>query len=298
MIPDRKIESMLPLYIDSHAHLDFYNSKDLAEIVQKMRTAQTMAISIGTQSEDWKKIADIASKAPEVVAGYTVGIHPSKVKENWREEIRKLEEFLESYLLSNNSPTGIVGVGECGLDYYRLNEAPNGLNNKNNATDTVKYQKAAFEAQLSIVKNLHSSKNLSIKNLPVIIHSRGAGAFADIVHMIDKSGNDWSKFVFHCFSEGPAEIRDINARGARGSFTGIITFKNGEQMRQAMLAQGPEKIMIETDAPFLSPEPFRGQPNDPSRVGLVAKKAAELLGMSVESLGQLVLKNTKEFFGI
>lgn len=260
--------------IDSHAHLDFYTLQERPAVLQGMREANTQAISIGTESKNWQKIADIAAENPDVMAGYTVGLHPGHVGENWREEIAVLEEFLQK-----NKPTGI---GECGLDYFRLKETPN-------AVDVVAWQKAAFDAQLDIIKQ---------NNLPVVIHARGEGAYVDILTAIERSGNDWRRFVFHCFSEGAKEIRELNARGARGSFTGIITFKNGQQMREALLAQPPELLMVETDAPFLAPEPLRGKQNTPANVHLVGKKAAELLGVEADSLLPQIFKTTIDFWGL
>ena len=90
-----------------------------------------------------------------------------------------------------------------------------------------------------------------------MIHSRGA--FSECVAAIDASGVDWSRIVFHCFSEGEAEIRELARRGGRGSFTGILTYKNAESVRAAAKAQGLGRLMIETDAPFLAPVPHRGK---------------------------------------
>jgi TatD DNase family protein len=268
--------SVAPQFIDSHAHLDFYKPEERAGVFERMRIAKTAAISIGTQSKDWDEISSIVASAPDCVLGFTVGVHPSEVKENWREEINALETFLSK----NNA--NVVGVGECGLDFFRLEK-------EKNATDIVKWQRAAFEAQLSII---------SQTKLPVVIHSRGAGAFKEIIETIERAKVDWRRFVFHCFSEGPNEVKWLNERGARASFTGIITFKNGQQMRDAMLVQPIELTMIETDSPFLSPEPFRGGQNDPSRVGLVAKKTAELLRIKEEELFPMLIENTKSFFGV
>lgn len=259
-------------YIDSHAHMDMYTPVERTAVLAAMREAGVGVVSIGTEACNWQTIADIAKENTDVVAGMTAGLHPGHVKENWKEELAVMEKFL-----SAQKP---IGIGECGLDYFRLHETPN-------AREVVAWQKAAFERQLEIVKQTQ---------LPVVIHSRGEGAFKDIVEIIEKSNVEWTRFVFHCFSEGAKEIRELNARGARGSFTGIITFKNGQQMREALLAQPTELLMVETDAPFLAPEPHRGQQNNPALVPLVAKKAAELLNTSAETLSAQMLKTTKEFF--
>jgi TatD DNase family protein len=240
-----------------------------------MRDANTSAITIGTQPEDWDLIKDIAAQNPAQVR-YTVGIHPTEVKENYREQIAALEKHL-----SQNNPL-MVGIGEIGLDYFKMEEDPR-------LPEIRKRQRECFEAQLSILKSVH---------LPCCIHARSSLAYRECVEMIDRSGLDWSKFVFHCFSEGPDEVRELNARGGRASFTGIITFKNGQKMRDALLAQSPDKLMFETDAPFLSPEPHRGKVNEPSRASLVGAKAAELLKLPFEELSQKAFQNTLDFYAI
>lgn len=90
----------------------------------------------------------------------------------------------------------------------------------------------------------------------------------------------------------------LNSRGGRASFTGIITYKNAEQMRESMLAQGLSKIMFETDCPYLAPVPMRGKPNEPSYIPFIARKSAELFGISVEEIAEISTKNAREFFGI
>ncbi len=267
--------SLAPQFIDVHAHLDFCKPEELVAVLERMRAERVAAISAGTHSGDWTVISEIAQAHPDEVLGITAALHPIETKENWRDELAALEKFL-----SAGHP--VVGIGECGLDFFHLRELPN-------ARELATLQREAFAAQLSII---------GASGLPAQIHSRGEGAFREILAMVDRSGVDWTKISFHCFAEGPDEIRELNARGARASFTGIITFKNGQKARDALLAQSPERLMLETDSPFLSPEPFRGQTNDSSRVGLVYKKAAALFGMEDEALRQKIQKNVAEFFGL
>jgi TatD DNase family protein len=149
------------------------------------------------------------------------------------------------------------------------------------------WQKAAFTEQLSIAKRL---------GCPVVIHSRGA--FVECVDLIDASGVDWRKIVFHCFTEGPLEIAELMKRGGYGSFTGVITYKNADNVRAAALAQGIERLMIETDAPYLTPAPHRGKPNEPAYLRHTAEFCAELFGVSYEKLAEITTANARHFYGL
>jgi len=131
---------------------------------------------------------------------------------------------------------------------------------------------------------------------PVVVHSRGA--FAECVAMIDASGVDWRRVVFHCFTEGAAEIGELNRRGGVGSFTGILTYKTAEGVRSAALAQGLARFMLETDAPYLTPMPHRGKPNEPAFVRHTAEFAAGLFGVSPAELARISAGNARSFLGI
>jgi TatD DNase family protein len=131
----------------------------------------------------------------------------------------------------------------------------------------------------------------------VVVHSRGA--FAECVAQIDASGVDWRKVVFHCFTEGETEILELKRRGGVGSFTGILTYKTAENVRQAARAQGLERFMLETDAPYLTPMPHRGKPNEPAFVRHTAEYAAsEVFGVPFDELAAISTANAKRFFGL
>ena len=136
-------------------------------------------------------------------------------------------------------------------------------------------QRAAFAAGLQLARRLA---------VPVVVHSRGA--FAECVAMIDASGVDWSRVVFHCFSEGAGEMETLRQRGGRGSFTGIITYKNAEAVRAAAQAQGLARLMIETDAPYLAPAPHRGKPNEPAFVRHTAEFCAGAVRRQLRGAGR------------
>ncbi len=171
-------------------------------------------------------------------------------------------------------------MGECGLDRFHLPKEPG------EAGRILGLQKAAFDAQLSIAKRL---------GCPVVIHSRGA--FRECVEMIDASGVDWNRVVFHCFSEGESEIRELVDRGGRGSFTGILTYKNADSVRAAARAQGLGRLMVETDAPFLAPAPLRGKPNESAFLRLTAEYAAGMFGVTLDELAAATTATAREFYG-
>ncbi|MES1167137.1 MAG: TatD family hydrolase, partial [Pseudomonadota bacterium] len=142
-------------------------------------------------------------------------------------------------------------------------------------------------AQLVLAKRL---------GCPVVIHSRGA--FRECVEMIDASEIDWARVVFHCFTEGVEEIGELTRRGGFGSFTGIITYKNADAIRAAAKAQGLSRLMIETDAPYLTPVPQRGKPNEPAFLRHTAEyAAAEVFGVGYDELAAVTTANARKFFG-
>jgi TatD DNase family protein len=116
--------------------------------------------------------------------------------------------------------------------------------------------------------------------------------------MIDASGVDWTRVVFHCFSEGAAEMNELLKRGAYGSFTGVLTYKNAENVREAAKAQGLARLMLETDAPYLTPVPHRGKPNEPAFMRHTADYTATMFGVSGEELAEATTKTARAFFGI
>jgi TatD DNase family protein len=117
------------------------------------------------------------------------------------------------------------------------------------------------------------------------------------VDAIDASGVDWNRVVFHCFSEGEAEMLELARRGGRASFTGILTYKNADAVRAAAKAQGLARLMIETDAPFLAPVPHRGKPNEPAYLRHTAEFAAGLFGVGLDELAGATTATARAFYG-
>jgi TatD DNase family protein len=273
--------------IDTHTHLDsFARQGTLTGALQRASTAGVeAAITIGTDVDDWALYRDLAtaSMGPGVTpvtspqVHYTAGLHPCSVDADWETRVAQLENFW-------TAPGALrpVALGETGLDRFHLPKDDAAA-----AERIIGWQKAAFAVQLDLVKKL---------NCPIVVHSRGA--FAESVALIDASGVDWSRVVFHCFTEGPAEMAELTRRGGFGSFTGIITYKTAENVRVAAKAQGLNRLMIETDAPYLTPMPHRGKPNEVSYLRHTAEYCADLFQVGYEDFAARTTANAKRFFGI
>lgn len=261
--------------IDSHCHLEkFAKSGALAELLKRADAAGvSQIITVGTDASDWSLYRDLSKAYPERIF-YTVGIHPCSVDAEWRSQA----QAISSFFIPPHLP---VALGEIGLDYFHLPKDPG------EAVALVELQKQAFAFQLDIAFQL---------DCPVVIHSRHA--FSDCVKMIDASGVDWSRVVFHCFAEGPDSMRQILERGGYGSFTGIITYKSAEDVRQAALKQGLDRLMLETDCPYLTPVPHRGKPNEPGYLQHTAAFTANLFGVIEKDLAERTSLRTRTFFGI
>ena len=278
--------------VDTHTHLESFVRRGLLpDTLAGAKAAGVDAmITIGTAPEDWNLYRDLAREHPGVVH-YAVGLHPCSVDGEWEKAVAQIEDFWggaqASSLTSENAgrmPALLrpVALGECGLDRFHLPKDPV------EAEKLLAWQRAAFQAQLGIAKRLRC---------PVVVHSRGA--FRECVEMIDASGMDWNRVVFHCFTEGQADIVELMARGGHGSFTGILTYKNATAVRAAARAQGVERFMVETDAPYLTPLPHRGKPNEPAFVRHTAEfAAAEIFGVSYEELAAATTATARRFFGL
>ena len=263
--------------IDTHTHLEsFVRLGTLPGALARAREAGLEAmITIGTSPEDWVPYRELARTHPGTV-NYSAGLHPCAVDAGWEAAQAQVAGFW-----SDAGPRP-VALGEIGLDRFHLPKDPAA------AEKVFGWQCGAFAAGLALAKQL---------GCPVVVHSRGA--FAECVAMIDASGVDWSRVVFHCFTEGEAEMAELVKRGGFGSFTGILTYKTAGSVRAAALAQGLARLMIETDAPYLTPLPHRGKPNEPAYLRHTAEFAArEVFGVSDAELAAVTTANARRFFGL
>jgi len=278
--------------LDTHTHLEtFARRGDLPGILTRARAAGLEAmVTIGTDTDDWSLYRDLARDHAGFVH-YTAGLHPCSVGEDWAGRTAQLEAFwgrasrpdepFSPAAHPEDSPYP-VALGEIGLDRFHLPK-----DNPAEAEKILGWQKAAFAEQLGLAKKL---------GCPIVVHSRGA--FAECVEMIDASGVAWGRVVFHCFTEGPAEMAELTKRGGYGSFTGIITYKTADAIRAAALSQGLDRLMIETDAPYLTPMPHRGKPNEPAYLKHTAEFCAGVFGVSYERLAEVTTANARRFFGL
>ncbi|PTY07568.1 TatD family deoxyribonuclease [Opitutaceae bacterium EW11] len=267
----------MPL-IDTHTHLEGFARKgQLVPILERARAADVAAmVTIGTSPDDWGLYREIAHQNPGLVH-YAVGLHPCSVDERWVGAVAQVEAFWTD--LATPKP---VALGEIGLDRFHLPK-----DDPAKAELLFRWQRDAFNQGLAIAKRL---------GCPVVVHSRGA--FDECVEMIDESGVDWTKVVFHCFTESEPQMRELMRRGGYGSFTGVLTYKNAENVRVAAKLQGLDRFMLETDAPYLTPMPHRGKPNEPAFVRHTAEFAAGVFGLPYEELARISTANARRFFGI
>ena len=285
--------------IDTHTHLESFARKGvLAPTLERAREAGIEAmITIGTSPDDWALYRAIAEENRGFVH-FTVGLHPCAVDAEWESAVAQIEAFWPGrsgerqqaevrsapavVSLTLAATIGPVALGECGLDRFHLPK------DEAKAAEIFAWQRAAFDAQLAIARRL---------GCVIVVHSRGA--FRECVEQIDASGVDWTKVVFHCFTENEAEIAELNRRGGIGSFTGILTYKTAENIRAAARAQGVERFILETDAPYLTPMPHRGKPNEPAYVRHTAEFAAKMVfETTYDDLVARSTANARRFFGL
>ena len=259
--------------IDSHCHLKSFKDKgELEPMLERAAAAGVQHfITVGTSPADWVSYREMhAAYAGKI--DYPVGVPPCYVDADWEAAVSQISTFFMP-------PHAPVAFGEIGLDYFHLPKDPV------QAGETILLQEAAFRQQLMLASEL---------DCPVIIHSREA--FDESVQLIDESGIDWRRIVYHCFTYGAEEIAQINQRGGRASFTGITTYKSANKVREALRQQGIERLMLETDCPYLSPEPHRGKPNEPAYLTHIAERCAQALAMEAPELAARSSQNTRDFF--
>ncbi|MCC5790058.1 MAG: TatD family hydrolase [Opitutales bacterium] len=260
--------------IDSHTHLEsFHQRGEIPEILERAReNAVGEMVTVGTDPDDW----DLYRSLAEQYAGqvhYTVGLHPCHVEADWEEALAKLPYFFTG---AGKKP---VALGETGLDRFHLPKEAE------EAEKIFAWQKAAFERQIEWALEW---------GMPLVVHSRGA--FGECLELLRTKGMTPEKTVFHCFSDGPEEMRALAAWGGRASFTGIFSYKSAENVRQAAAEQGWDQIMLETDAPYLAPVPHRGKRNEPGWVCHVAEAVAKYSGEPLETIAARSTAVTRRFY--
>jgi TatD DNase family protein len=260
------------MFTDSHCHLTFPElTHSLTDIRIAMTQAQvSRALCICTTLEEFADVHTLATRFDNFWA--TVGVHPDN--EGVREPL--LEDLVERGRLPR-----VVAVGETGLDYYRLGDRSHA---------DMHWQRERFRTHIRAARELRK---------PLVIHTRSASA--DTLAILEEEGEDGSANsaggVFHCFTESHEVAKRALDLGFYISFSGILTFKTAQDLRDIATWVPMDRLLIETDSPYLAPVPHRGRTNNPSYVPLVAKQLAELRSCSTEAIGEVTSRNFSNLFG-
>lgn len=261
-------------FIDSHCHLDMLpawveglppeeHDRDIDAAIARAKAAGVRWIlNPGVTWDDFPRVRAIAERYENVFIA--AGIHPHDA-ESWSEgAMPRLAELA--------AHPRVVAIGECGLDYYYDN-APR------------EKQQRAFREQIRVAKQL---------DLPLIVHTRDAEA--DTMRILEEEGA--TRAVFHCFTGSRELALAALERGYYLSFSGVVTFKKAESLRELAREVPDDRFLIETDAPYLAPPPYRGKRNEPAYVVKIAETLAEVRQAPVEAIAENATRNTIRFFGL
>lgn len=266
---------MTPFFYDTHAHLGYPDfQQELPAVIDRARAAGiSKIISIGTDEDSSRKALRMAEAYPDVFAA--VGWHPSDAQEA-PEDIRPLLRELATH-------PKVVALGETGLDYYRLP----GKGNPAAAAEDDSYkakQLSLFQQHLEVAAEC---------GLNVVIHQREC--FEETLRALTPFASK-VRGVFHCFANDTLAMQRVLALGSLVSFTGILTFKNGQNIRDTLAQTPMDGFMLETDSPFLAPVPYRGKRCEPAYVKEISETAAQVKGCSLAELSQATCRTAERFF--
>jgi len=266
------------MYIDSHCHLDFAELRTLLpDVLAAMQQAQVgAALCISTTMETFPNVLELAQQHPQLWA--TVGVHPDN---------EGVHEPTVAELLAGAQQPRVVGIGETGLDYYRLGER---------SVADMAWQRERFRVHIRAARRC---------GLPLVIHTRAAAD--DTLAILKEEGGfvpgadptpelPPARGVFHCFTESAELAQAVLELGFYISFSGIITFRNAAELRQVVSLVPLERCLIETDSPYLAPTPHRGKLNTPAYVPHVAQQLAATKGLSLPQVAQATTANFLRLF--
>lgn len=245
------------MWVDTHCHLQL-DGRDPIALLDAAPSVDWV-VTPGVDVESSMAALDLARRDGRVVA--TAGLHPHEA-EKWPAQRDAIEAMLPS----------VAAVGETGLDYYR------------NLSDPAE-QRVAFEEHLDLAAE---------HGLPVIVHCRDA--FADVFDLLESAALG-PKAVLHCWTGGPKWTKRFKLLQPTFSFAGPIAFANGDTVRRGAANVDPVDAMVETDTPYLAPPPHRGQPNQPSNVGINGRALAEVWGLEVDEVAALTTRRATQVFG-
>jgi TatD DNase family protein len=253
-----------PRFIDTHCHLTFpqFQATLPAVLEHADRAGVQRMITIGTDLDDSRRCVALIGECTNVSCA--VGVHPHEAASSTPQQLEQLEELARQ--------PRVVAIGETGLDYHYKFSPP-------------RTQQAAFREQLGLAERI---------GLPVVVHCRDA--FADTLALLEEFPAV-RRVVFHCFTGDLAQAREVIARGWMLSLTGIVTFPNAHELRAVARLTPAEQLMLETDSPYLSPEPVRNvRPNEPAHVVHIARCVAEVRDEALCDLARITTANAVAFF--
>ena len=252
------------MFIDSHCHIDFPDFAEGVEpLLENMRAAQVShALCVSVNLENWPRILALAEAHPNLYA--SVGVHPDhdEGREPTVEELTDLARHPK-----------VVAIGETGLDYYRLNK------------DEADWQRERFRTHIRAARRAGK---------PLIVHTRNAAE--DTLAILAEEGAAECGGVMHCFTESQAVADAALAMGFYISFSGIVTFKSAKDLKEVARQVPADRLLIETDSPYLAPVPHRGKRNQPAYVPHVAAEIAALRGLSADQVGRASSENFFRLF--
>ncbi len=253
------------MLIETHAHLYFDQfDEDREQVIQRAEEAGVKRIiNIAVDLETSRQCIELAENYEGLFA--TIGIHPN--------DSTKLDSSSLSELGELSRHQKVVAIGEIGMDFY-WDRCP------------AEVQERAFREQIGLAKEV---------GLPIVIHNREASR--EIVHVLKSEGTDGLSGVFHCFSDDKKAAEEVLDLGFHISFTGNLTFKKSRLPEVAEMVP-LDKLLLETDCPFLSPEPKRGRRNEPAHVVYIAQKLAEIKKVTFEEITEITTSNAKRLFGL
>lgn len=252
------------MLVDSHCHLNYPELADTAGVIARAKAAGVGVMqTISTKRSDFAQVKALAEAHPEIYC--SIGIHPHEAEPH--------EDISEEELLAEANHPRVIGIGETGLDYF-YEHSPR------------EAQKALFKRHIRVGRQL---------GLPVIIHSREADE--DTVAIIQEAYAEAPfAFLIHCFTSTPYLAQESVKLGGYISASGIITFKKSQALRDSFAAVPLTHLLVETDSPYLAPEPHRGQPCEPAYTAFTAKKLAEIKGIGADELAYTTTRNFYRLF--
>jgi TatD DNase family protein len=253
------------MLVDSHCHLDYFSETERPEVIARAQAAGVAEmVTIGVTLSQSRAIRAIAEAGPKIWC--SVGVHPNHAADEGPATPEAIAEM--------TAHPKVIGIGESGLDYF-YDKAPKDVQEKN------------FRAHIRAAQRT---------GLPLAIHARDADD--DIARILaeERAGGGEFDFLLHCFSSGRGLAAAAVAMGGYISFSGILTFPKSNELREIAAGVPLDRLLVETDSPYLAPVPFRGKRNEPAHTVHTAKKLSEVKGLTPDALAELTTRNFRKLY--